>query len=75
MCKVILILDKFFLKYKGGVKLTPPPEKTTLKKSSLIRVKSFTRLAYLLLLSHLIDYNKHFFSTAVLLYILLNLEV
>ena len=46
----MLILDMFFLKYEGGrweaggveeVKLTPPtfPEKTTLKKPSLIRVK------------------------------------
>ena len=35
-----MILDKFFLKYEGEVKLTPPPpEKTTLKMSSLIRVK------------------------------------
>ena len=35
-------LDKFFLKYEGRVKLTPPPlpEKTTLKKPSLIRVNS-----------------------------------
>ena len=37
--KVILILDKFFLKYEGGVKLTPLLEKTTLKKPRLIRVK------------------------------------
>ena len=38
--KVILILDKFFLKYEAGVKLPSPAiEKTTLKKSSLIRVK------------------------------------
>ena len=37
-----MILDKFFLKYEGGrgVKLTPPPEKTTLKKPSVIRVKT-----------------------------------
>ena len=34
-----MILDKFFLKYKEGVKLTPSPRKTTLKKLSLIRVK------------------------------------
>ena len=34
-----MILDKFLLKYEGRVKLTPPPEKTTLKKPSLIRVK------------------------------------
>ena len=34
------MLDKFFLKYERGVKLTPtPPEKTTFKKPSLIRVK------------------------------------
>ena len=32
-----MILDKFFLKYEGGVKLTPQ-DKTTLKKSSNIRV-------------------------------------
>ena len=43
MYKVILILDKFFLKYEGGVKLTPPsPEKTTLKKPSFIRVKEIS---------------------------------
>ena len=43
MYKVILILDKFFLKYERGVKLTSPlpPGKTTLKKPSLIRVKDF----------------------------------
>ena len=36
-----LILDKFFLKYEeSGVKLTPSPEKTTLKKPSLISVKA-----------------------------------
>ena len=37
----MLILDKFFLKYERGVELTPlpSPEKTTLKKPSLIRVK------------------------------------
>ena len=33
----MLILDKFFLKYKGGQ--IDPPEKTTLKKPSLIKVK------------------------------------
>ena len=35
-----MILGKFFLKYEGGtgVELTPTPEKTTLKKPSLIRV-------------------------------------
>ena len=37
------MLDKYFLKYERGVKLiTPPPhppEKTTLKKPSLIRVE------------------------------------
>ena len=27
MYKVILILDKFFWKYEGGVKLTPPEKK------------------------------------------------
>ena len=36
MHNVLSILDKFFLKYEGGVKLTQ--EKTTLKKASLIRV-------------------------------------
>ena len=39
----MLILDYFFLKYEVGVKLTPlptpTPEKTTLEKPSLIRVK------------------------------------
>ena len=40
MYKVLLKLDKFFLKNEGGVKLTPPlPGKTTFKKPSLIRVK------------------------------------
>ena len=37
MYKVILILDKCFLKNEGGVKLTPSPEK--LPSKSLIRVK------------------------------------
>ena len=36
MHNVLSILDKFFLKYEGGVKLTQ--EKTTLKKASLVRV-------------------------------------
>ena len=39
----MMILDKFFLKYEGmggRLKLTSlPPEKTTLKKPSLIKVK------------------------------------
>ena len=41
MYQVILILDLFFLKYEGdcGVNLTPPPEKTTFKKPSLIYQK------------------------------------
>ena len=45
MYKVILILDKVFLKYegKGVVKLTlHRPGKITLKKPSLIRVKTIT---------------------------------
>ena len=29
---------------KGGVKLTPPPGKTTFKKPSLIRVNSFSNI-------------------------------
>ena len=35
-----MLLDKFFFKYESGwgVKLTPPFEKTCLKKPSLIRV-------------------------------------
>ena len=37
MFKVILILDKFFLKYKGGSNW-PSPAKTTFEKPSLIRV-------------------------------------
>ena len=39
--KVILILDTSFLKYeRGGGQVDPlPPGKTTLKKSSLIRVE------------------------------------
>ena len=50
MYKVILKLDKFFLKYEGigggggegGFKLIPhPPGKTTFKKPSLIRVNEF----------------------------------
>ena len=36
------MLDKFFLKYegRGGVKLNPP-EKTNIKKPSLIRVNKY----------------------------------
>ena len=48
MYKVILILDKFFLKYEGGDQIDPPPhpsEKTTPKKPSLIMVKSLPRSA------------------------------
>ena len=37
--KVILILDKLFLKYERRDQIDPPPEQTTLKKPSLIRVK------------------------------------
>ena len=33
MYKVILILDKFFLKYEEGVKLTPHPQKKLPSKS------------------------------------------
>ena len=49
MYKVILILDMFFLKYEGG-QIDPPPfpprkGKTTIEKSSLIRVKFENRLA------------------------------
>ena len=33
------MLDKLFLQYEVGVKLTPHPRKTTLKKPSLARVK------------------------------------
>ena len=36
-----MILDKFFLKYEGRVKLTPPPEKTTLRKPSPFFLKKF----------------------------------
>ena len=32
------MLDKFFLKYEERGQSDPPPEKTTLKKPSLIRV-------------------------------------
>ena len=47
MYKVILILD-LFLKYEGdgvgvgggGDQIDPPPEKATLKKASVIRVKA-----------------------------------
>ena len=35
-----MILGKFFLKYERGVKLTSTQKNTTLKKPSLIRVKS-----------------------------------
>ena len=34
----MLMLDEFFVKYDQGVKLIPP-DKTTFKKPSLIRVK------------------------------------
>ena len=37
--KAILVLDKFFLKYEWGGKLSASV-KTTLKKPSLIKVKS-----------------------------------
>ena len=42
--KVILILDKFFLKYEGGVKLIPPPSQAELPSKNpallgFIRVK------------------------------------
>ena len=37
------MLDKFFLKYEGGSNWHPP-EKTSLKKPSLIRVKSPSNL-------------------------------
>ena len=35
------MLDKFFSKYEGGVKLNPPPspEKTTLKSPALLGLK------------------------------------
>ena len=39
MQKFILILDKFFLKYEGGIKLTPPQEKLPSKSSTLLRLK------------------------------------
>ena len=42
MYKVTLILDKFFLKYEGeGGNQIEPLEKTTLTKSSIIRVKPY----------------------------------
>ena len=42
-----MTLDKLFLKYEGkGVRLTfPLPEKTTLKKPSIIRVKVLINLS------------------------------
>ena len=52
MYKVILTLDKFFLEYEGGFKLTPPPWKTTLKKPSLIRVKEIVTVASLSLMQN-----------------------
>ena len=39
MYKVILVLDKFLLKYEGGGSQIDPLEKTTLKEPSLITVK------------------------------------
>ena len=43
MYKVILILDRFFVKYEhGGGSNWPPSRKTILKKPSLIRVDTFT---------------------------------
>ena len=39
---VTLTLDKFFCKYEREVKLTPPPEKTTVKKPALLRLKQET---------------------------------
>ena len=41
----MMILDKFFLKYEGGVGDQfdlPPPGKSTLKKPSLIKVNTFS---------------------------------
>ena len=34
----IKLLDRFFLKYKGGSNYPPFPEETTIEKPSLIRV-------------------------------------
>ena len=36
MYKVVLKLDKFFLKYEGEVKLTPPQEKIPAKSPALL---------------------------------------
>ena len=48
MHKVILILDKFFLKYEeggggGGVKLTTPQEKLPSKSTALLGPKEFVK--------------------------------
>ena len=40
MQKVILTLGKFYLKYEGGSLNWPHPEKTTLRRTSLISVKN-----------------------------------
>ena len=39
------MLDKLFLKYESGVKLTPS-EITTLKKPGLVRIKSYLLKLY-----------------------------
>ena len=57
MHKVILILDKFFLKYEGR-SIWAPPEKTTLKKPSLIRVNAFVLDYFFLRLLHIHDLVK-----------------
>ena len=67
MHKVILILDKLFLKYEGvgggrGVKLTPP-EKTIVKKPSLIRFNhvDFSKGALLSVLQNCSE--QHYYKT------------
>ena len=52
MCKVLLMLDKFFLKYEGGIKLTPPQEKLPSKSPALLGLKCLLFInAFLIVLS------------------------
>ena len=48
MYKVLLLLDKFFLIYEGGVKLTSPPQKKLPSKSPALPGLSKTASARIL---------------------------
>ena len=44
MYKVILILDKFLLKYEGGSQIDPPPEKLPSKSPALLGLREFKQI-------------------------------